>query len=214
MKFAVLSDFDGTITTINVMDTLYEMFGGPSTRFHMARWTRGEISTMEEVEQVFKTVKSTRREMEAFLRTVELDPGFKSMLAFCQKLDYPFAIVSDGLRWYIDYILDSHGVEEIKVYAGEIIFLERGFRFEYPWYDPAFPMRSTAKPAIVKDYQRRGFKVVFVGDGLSDVEAVEVADVVYAKDVLLREARERGIVVREFDELNDVYRDLRHLFTR
>jgi 2-hydroxy-3-keto-5-methylthiopentenyl-1-phosphate phosphatase len=75
-------------------------------------------------------------------------------------------------------------------------------------------MRSTAKPAIVKDYQRRGFKVVFVGDGLSDVEAVEVADVVYAKDVLLREARERGIVVREFDELNDVYRDLRHLFTR
>lgn len=208
MMYAVLSDFDGTITPINVMDTLYEMFGGPSTRFYMARWQRGEISTMEEVEQVFKTVKSTRHEMESFLRTVELDPGFKSLLAFCQEMDYPFAIVSDGLRWYIDYILNIHGVEELKIYAGEIIFLEKGFRFEYPWYDPVFPLRSTAKPSIVRDYQSKGYQVVFVGDGLSDIEAAEVADVVYAKDVLLREARERGIGVREFEELQDVHRGL------
>lgn len=208
MKYAILFDFDDTITTINVLDTLYEMFGGPSTRYHMERWRLGEISTMEELDQIFDTVKSTREEMEAFLRTVELDPGFKALLAFCQELDYPFAIVSDGLRWYIDFILNSHGVEGIKVYAGEIIFLEKGFRFEFPWYDPAFPLRSTAKPTIVKDYQSQGYEVVFVGDGLSDVEAAEVADVVYAKDVLLREARERGIGFREFEELQDVYRDL------
>ena len=76
MKYAILSDFDDTITTINVLDTLYEMFGGSSTHYHMERWRRGEISTMEELEQIFSTVKSTRYEMEALLRTVELDPGF------------------------------------------------------------------------------------------------------------------------------------------
>ena len=49
----ILSDFDGTITTINVLDSLYEEFGGPSYRFYMERWIRGEISTMEEIEQIF-----------------------------------------------------------------------------------------------------------------------------------------------------------------
>lgn len=206
--YALLTDFDGTVTTINVLDSLYEQFGGPSYRIHMERWNRGEISTMEEIEKVFSTVKASRQGMEAFLRTVNIDPGFKTLLGYCREKTYPFAIVSDGLRWYIDYVLNTHGIERINVYAGDIFFEEEDFRFEYPWFDPAFPLRSTAKPVIVKEYQRRGYRVIFVGDGLSDVEAAEIADVVYAKDVLLEISRERGIEAREFENLFDVYQDL------
>ena len=206
--YALLTDFDGTVTTINVLDSLYEHFAGPSYRIHMERWNRGEISTMEEIEKVFSTVKASRQRMEAFLRTVNIDPGFKPLLGYCREKTYPFAIVSDGLRWYIDYVLNTHGIERTNVYAGDIFFEEEGFRFEYPWFDPAFSLRSTAKPVIVKEYQRRGHRVIFVGDGLSDVEAAEIADVVYAKDVLLEISRERGIEAREFEDLFDVYQDL------
>ena len=206
--YALLTDFDGTVTTINVLDSLYEQFAGPSYRIHMERWNRGEISTMDEIEKVFSTVKASRQEMEAFLRTVNIDPGFKPLLGYCREKNYPFAIVSDGLRWYIDYVLNTHGIERTNVYAGDIFFEEEDFRFEYPWFDPAFPLRSTAKPVIVKEYQRRGHRVIFVGDGLSDVEAAEVADVVYAKDILLEVSRERGIEAREFEDLFDVYQDL------
>jgi len=206
--YALLTDFDGTVTTINVLDSLYEQFAGPSYRIHMERWNRGEISTMEEIEKIFSTVEASRQGMEAFLRTVNIDPGFKPLLGYCREKNYPFAIVSDGLRWYIDYVLNTHGIEKTNVYAGDIFFEEEGFRFEYPWFDPAFPLRSTAKPVIVKEYQRRGHRVIFVGDGLSDVEAAETADVVYAKDVLLEISRERGIEAREFEDLFDVYQDL------
>jgi len=163
---------------------------------------------MEEIEKIFSTVEASRQGMEAFLRTVNIDPGFKPLLGYCREKNYPFAIVSDGLRWYIDYVLNTHGIERTNVYAGDIFFEEEGFRFEYPWFDPAFPLRSTAKPVIVKEYQRRGHRVIFVGDGLSDVEAAEIADVVYAKDVLLEISRERGIEAREFEDLFDVYQDL------
>ena len=207
-NIAVLTDFDGTVTPQNVMDSLYTKFAGPSVRSIMQRWIRGEISTMEEVEGVFRTVTATRQEMEAYLQKFDIDPGFKPLKALCRERDYPFAIVSDGLRWYIDYILALYGVEGIKVYASDIFFMDIGYRFEYPWFDPAYPLRGVAKPMIVKDYQSKGYHVVFIGDGLSDVEAAGVADVVYAKDVLLEQARERGIEVREFRELNDVYRDL------
>ena len=94
------------------------------------------------------------------------------------------------------------------VFAGDISFTSDGFRFSFPWYDSAYPLRSTAKPLIVKDYQRQGYFVIFIGDGLTDVEAAEVADVVYAKDVLLSEAGERGIKVRQFETMHDIYRDL------
>lgn len=206
--YALLTDFDGTVTTINVLDSLYEHFAGPSYRIHMERWNRGEISTMEEIEKVFSTVRASRQGMETFLRTVNIDPGFKPLLGYCREKTYPFAIVSDGLRWYIDYVLNNHGIERTNVYAGDIFFEEEDFRFEYPWFDPAYPLRSTAKPVIVKEYQRRGHRVIFVGDGLSDVEAAEIADVVYAKDVLLEITRERGIEAREFEDLFDVYQDL------
>lgn len=207
-KKVILSDFDGTITTTNVLDSLYEEFGGLGFDQHMERWRRGEISTMQEIELIFSTIKATRREMEAFLRTVKLDPGFRSLLGHCRKQDIPFAVVSDGLRWYIDYILNFHDVGVPDVFAGDISFTPDGFRFSFPWYDSAYPLRSTAKPLIVKDFQRRGYSVIFIGDGLTDVEAAEVADVIYAKDVLLFEAEERGIEVRKFENMHDIYRDL------
>jgi len=205
---AILTDFDGTVTLINVLDTLYERFAAPGYQVYMNRWQRGEISTVEEIEQVFRTVSASRQEMETFLQTVELDPGFKSLHATCLERDYPLVIVSDGLRWYIEYVLEEHGIIGTRVYASEIFFQRDGYRFEYPWFDPAYPMRSTAKPLIIQDFQRRGYHVVFIGDGLSDLEAADTADIVYAKEVLLEKASQRGIKVRDYQDLCQVVQDL------
>lgn len=205
---AVLIDFDGTITQVNVLDSLYERFGGPGYRTYMELWNQARISTMEEIEQVFSTIKASRHEMENFLRTVDLSPGFKALLATCREKNYPLAIVSDGLRWYIEYVLDQHGITGVRVYASEIFFEMDRFGFEYPWFDPAYPLRSTAKPLIIQNYQQAGYHVVFVGDGLSDLEAAETADTVYAKDVLLQKAKLLGIDVREYQDLSQVVQDL------
>jgi 2,3-diketo-5-methylthio-1-phosphopentane phosphatase len=208
-KTAILSDFDGTITPTQVLNTIYEKFAAPSYKQTLARWDKGEISTMEEVETVFKTVTSSRQDIEVYLDTVELDPGFIALRQYCSDHGYLFAILSDGFCWYIDYILNKHNVNGTKVYASDIHFEENGFRFSYPWYDPSTPMRSTSKPTVVRDYQRRGYKVVFIGDGLSDQEVLGVADVVYAKDVLLKYAFEVGELVVQFEELVEVVEDLK-----
>ena len=116
---------------------------------------------MEEVETVFKTVTSSQQDIEVFLSTVDLDPGFIALRQYCAENEYSFAILSDGFCWYIDYILNRHGVNGTKVYAGDIHFEDNGFRFSYPWYDASTPMRCTSKPTIVRDYQSRGYRVVF-----------------------------------------------------
>ena len=211
-KIAVLSDFDGTITTNNVLNSLYGKFAPPSYRETLERWNRGEISTMEEIETVFATISASRVEMESFLDSVELDPGFPSLLNYCLEAGIKFVIVSDGLVWYIEYIMRHQEIQEVEeVYACEIHFDQGGYRFSYPWFDPSTPMRSVSKSTIVRDYQSWGYKVVFIGDGVSDFEAAQVADIVYARDVLLDYTKDHGIQAREFSNMGDIIGDLEKL---
>jgi 2,3-diketo-5-methylthio-1-phosphopentane phosphatase len=207
-KTVILSDFDGTLTPTQVLNTLYEKFADPSYKKTLRRWNRGEISTMEEVETVLATVTASKADMEEYLRTVELDPGFEALCQYCSRNNTPFAVVSDGFRWYIEYILRQHDLDGIKIFASDIFFEQDGIRFSYPWFDPMTPFRSTSKPKIVRDYQGEDYKVVFIGDGLSDQEVLGVADVVYAKGVLMEFAREKGIAARPFNRLIDVVQDL------
>ena len=207
-RTVILSDFDGTLTPTQVLNTLYEKFAAPSYKETLRRWDRGEISTMEEVETVLATVTASKAEMERYLGTVKLDPGFAALCQFCSRKNSPFAVVSDGFRWYIEYILKRHDLNGIKIFASEIAFEQDGFRFTYPWYDPETPFRATSKPRIVQDYQQEGYKVVFIGDGLSDQEVLGVADVIFAKGVLIDFAEERGISVLHFKTLEDVVKQM------
>ncbi|MFW6116779.1 MAG: phosphoserine phosphatase, partial [bacterium] len=56
--------------------------------------------------------------------------------------------------------------------------------------------------------QTRGYRVVFIGDGLSDVEVAGVADFLYAKERLLKHCREHDISAVPFRTLKDVVEDL------
>jgi 2,3-diketo-5-methylthio-1-phosphopentane phosphatase len=203
-RVAVLSDFDGTLTPSCTIDMLYGRFAAPSWVEVTQRWERGEIGTREELETNFPTMKASRAEMELALDAVTLDPEMPALLAFCQQRDYPFAIVSDGLTWYIDYILGRHGLHDITLYASHISFEPEGLRLSFPWYDPSSPLRGVGKAAIVRRYQQQGYRVAFIGDGLSDMEVVGVADVLYAKDGLLKYCREHGAEAIEYCTLSDV----------
>jgi 2-hydroxy-3-keto-5-methylthiopentenyl-1-phosphate phosphatase len=199
----VLCDFDGTLTPFIVTEYLYKIFAGCGLEF-AERWERGEISTMEEMESTFATVTASREEMESDLAKVDLVPGASNFISFCQERGYSFAIVSDGLKWYIEYILQQHGIEDIKIIAGQIHFQPDGFRFSYPWYDPEIPMRATSKPTIIRRYQERGSRVAFVGDGTSDYEVVGVADLIYARRQLAEYCQLKGIAAIEFTDFFDL----------
>jgi 2-hydroxy-3-keto-5-methylthiopentenyl-1-phosphate phosphatase len=200
---AILCDFDGTLTPFIVIDHLYKTFAQCGLEF-AERWEKGEISTMEEMESTFATVTASRKEMERELAKVDLVPGASNFISFCQERGYSFAIVSDGLQWYIEYILQQHGITDLKIIANQIHFKPDGFHFSYPWYDPEIPLRATSKPAIIRRYQGRGYRVVFVGDGASDYEVVGVADLIYARRKLAEYCRSKGVAAIAFTDFFDL----------
>lgn len=203
-EIVVLCDFDGTATPLSVIDELFHAFADPSWMELAAAWERREISTPQGIPHAFGTVTATRAEMEALLDSIPLDPALPDLIELCQRRSYGFAIVSDGLTWYIRHVLDRHGIGDVPIYANEIHFEPVGFRFSFPWYDACTPLRGTCKVAIIQRLQSEGAKVVLIGDGQTDSEAAEVADLVYAKDTLLKHCRERGIPALGFATLQDV----------
>jgi 2-hydroxy-3-keto-5-methylthiopentenyl-1-phosphate phosphatase len=210
-KIAVFSDFDGTLTCRNVLDWLYERFCGPNHRHFVDRWECGEISIREELEGCFATNVASRAEMESFLNRVQLRPGLPDLLNLCHDRAYAFAILSEGLVWYINYLLHSHNIFDVTVFANQIHFQENGYHFSFPWFDPQYPLRGTPKASIIRKHQAEGSKVIFIGDGLSDTEAAEAADFVFARDHLLKYTATHGIAATEFSSLFDITKHLKRM---
>lgn len=201
---AVLCDFDGTITIGGVLDLIYKRFADAGCWDLVESWIRGELTTPQEMEGCFSSIKASREEMEAVLDTVRIDPYFPEFVQYCRLKGYPLAVLSDGLQWYIRYILQQHGLDGLPIFANEITFSPHGVRIATPWYDEASPRRGVSKPTIIEKYKNEGFKVIFIGDGLSDLEAVTVADLVYARDELLEYCQVKGIPATGFSNMEEL----------
>jgi len=182
-----LCDFDGTITTSEALGTLYEKFAPPIM-------ANSEFNMRKQVVATFGAVTASKEEMEAVLDTIEVDPGFLAFLSYGKKKGYTFAIVSDGLEWYIRYILDRYDIHNIEIYANRIYFEPEGFRFEFPWFDEETPRRGVCKLKIARAYKERFDTLVFVGDGHSDVDVVEVADIIFARGWLAGYCYAKGML--------------------
>ena len=201
---AVLCDFDGTIVLRDTTAALYAQFGTETCHELSHRWLKREIGTMEEMLGCFSTMKASKGQLEAVLAAIPVDGAFPAFVDFCRGRADLFAILSDGLVWVIEHILERQGVHGLTVYANELHFETDGLRVSFPWHDPAAPMRGVCKPSIIRRYQARGYKVVYIGDGPTDLEVVGVADVLCARAELLHYCRERGIAAVGFTDLADL----------
>ena len=200
-KVIVLSDFDGTITTTNTMDFLYETFATCGLKY-VYEWEAGKLSTMEEERLSFNCIHASREEMEeAVVAHMIFDPQAGALVDYCRKQGYGFVVLSEGQTWYIQHLLARHEIMVDKVYGSEVNFLPDGtVSMDYPHFDARFPMRGTAKAAIIENYKNAGFFTIFIGDGKSDTDAVKAADKVYAKSHLLEYCLSHNIPVEGFED--------------
>lgn len=206
----ILCDFDGTLTETETMDIIYEQFAACGTKY-AERWVRAEISTLVEIVSSFRTITATRLVMEKRLADIELIPGAIEFVQACWQKKQTFAIVSDGLRWYIEFVLEQHGLWDLKIYTNEIFFQDGRFLFSWPWYHPSTPLRGTSKSNIIRMLQQHGEEVVFIGNGHSDTDVVGVADRIYARGFLAEYCENKGVTATVFTDFHDLIRYFPHL---
>jgi 2-hydroxy-3-keto-5-methylthiopentenyl-1-phosphate phosphatase len=202
-ELAMLCDFDGTITSIDTVGFLFRKFAAAGLEY-ARQMVRGEMDMREELRATFRTVSASKEEMEAALNRVEIDPGFVDFLEFGRAKGYTFAILSDGLDWYIKYILGRYGIDDIDIFANRIFFEEDGFRFEFPWFDEETHRRGVCKPKIARVYRERFNTLVFAGDGISDIDVIHEVDHVFTRGWLAGYCYAKGINNRGFFDWYDL----------
>jgi 2-hydroxy-3-keto-5-methylthiopentenyl-1-phosphate phosphatase len=213
-KPVVFSDFDGTITCLDVTDEILEKYADPAWREVEARWLRGDIGSRECFERQAALVRATVEQLNALIDAIPLDPDFPEFYRVLKARQVPFYIVSDSFDYVIRRVMKRVGADG-ELQNGHHLFstgLELGdgrMRAVFPNSNHGCTHNcATCKPAIIRKVRKKQQPVIYIGDGLSDRFAVEVADVVFAKNELLAYCRERGMACRPFETFSDVQKEL------
>ena len=198
---AVLTDFDDTAAVQNVAELLLNRFGAPDWMDVRQRFRDGHIELKEYQEITFRSIRADRATMQAYVKEhASLRPYFKEVWGFCQANGFPMAVVSQGLDFYIQALLDKEGLGRVPIYAVNTEFQNGEISYQYEYNYPGKEPEGNSKGFVVKSFQQRGCHVFFAGDGRSDLEAAQVADTVFAHSTLAKFCDDEGIPYNRFQD--------------
>ncbi|MBC8279782.1 MAG: MtnX-like HAD-IB family phosphatase [Chloroflexi bacterium] len=197
----VLTDFDDTAAAQNVAEMLLNQFGDPDWKDVRQRFRDGHISLKEYQEITFRDINADRATMQAYVKDhANLRPFFKELWGFCQSNGIPMAVVSQGLDFYIQAVLDREGVGQVPVYAVDTTFEGGEIAYYYNHTVPGRESVGNSKGFVVESFQQEGAYVFFAGDGHSDLEAARVANVTFAHRNLANFCDDEKIPYQPFED--------------
>ena len=165
------------------------------------RFRDGHIELKEYQEITFRSIQADRATMQAYVKEhASLRPYFQEVWGFCQANGFPMAVVSQGLDFYIQALLDKEGLGRVPIYAVNTEFQNGEISYQYEYNDPGKEREGNSKGFVVKSFQQRGCHVFFAGDGRSDLEAAQVADTVFAHSTLAKFCDDEGIPYNHFQD--------------
>ena len=215
MKIAVQLDFDGTITEEDVSFLLLDTYVGSEWRDMLTEYMEGRIPVGTFNKRVFGMMKADRQTMLDLVFNsdrVKVRPGFRELLDYCSRRGFKVIIVSNGLDFYIEAILEDMGISGIDVYAAQSRFNSDGMTVKYVGPD-GYEMEAGFKEAYTGLLEKKGYSIVYVGNGISDIFSSRRAVKVFATGDLLERCREEKLECTPFNDFYDVASGLETLST-
>ena len=213
MKIAIQFDFDGTITQEDVSFLLLDEYVGHKWRDYLEEYMEGRIPVGTFNKKVFGMMKADRQTMTELVLNSEkviIRPGFLEILDYCYQKDYKAVIVSNGLTFYIDAILENLGVDGIEVHAAENEFNPEGMEVRYVGPD-GNEIETCYKEAYTESLQKRGYDVIYIGNGNSDIYPAKRSIHTFATGDLLEKCHEEDLDCIPFHDFFDVISGLKTL---
>jgi 2,3-diketo-5-methylthio-1-phosphopentane phosphatase len=202
----VCLDFDGTVTQADVLDDLVARFAvDDSWKTVEAQWQAGQIGSYECLRQEFSLLRITPDQLDKFLDGVRLDPGVGRLFQLFVDYGVPVTILSDGVDCFIRKILERSGIRNVAVRANAMI--QRGDRLELlcPHRDAACQVAAAhCKCHSARDLHQSGRRVIYIGDGRSDLCPARKVDLIFAKGTLAAHLALEGVPFIPFATLGEV----------
>ena len=208
--WAIVCDFDGTVTTRDLGDQVAIHFG-PDGHWRRAEdeYRQGTFPFSELIRRIFAPITATPEAIAAFARSrAVLRDGFVEFLATCREAGRPFVLASAGLDVYIEPVLERLP----PALRGHVLVRANAARCSDQGLEVRFHGEGArdcghcgfCKGTVVRELQAAGHRVALVGDGSADRCAADAADLVFARRSLAGYCGARGIPFRPFETFADV----------
>jgi len=208
VKTLVQCDFDGTITEEDVSFLLLDTFANGDWRQLLTEYRQGGMSIGYFNTKAYTMVKADRQTLLKFVRgKVKIRAGFRELLACCRRKGFRFVIVSNGLVFYIEAILRDIGIDNIDILAAQTNFGPEGIEAKYIGPE-GNQLQDGFKEAYTRSFLSRDYRVVYIGNGISDTSPAKQAHHIFATGELLTYCKETNLNCTSFADLNDVVRSL------
>jgi len=211
MKTLIQSDFDGTITEEDASFFLLDKFAQGDWRGLFQQYREHKISVGEFNTRAFAMVKEDKHTLlQALEGNVKVRAGFHELVNHCREEGFSFVIVSNGLDFYIRAVLEESGLTEIEAHAAQASFHPTGMKVRYVGPNGK-TVEDGFKDAYIESFLGLGFRVIYMGNGDSDIAPAKQAHRVFATGDLLAYSRENNLNCKPFTDFREVVRDLEQM---
>jgi 2-hydroxy-3-keto-5-methylthiopentenyl-1-phosphate phosphatase len=211
VKTLVQCDFDGTVTEKDISFFLLDAFAQEDWRRLLRKYKEHKISVGEFNTKAFAMVKDDKPTLlEALKGEVKVRAGLRELVNYCRKRGFRLVIVSNGLDFYIEAILKDIGLKNIEMHAAQASFHPEGMEVHYVGPDGQ-RLEDDVKEAYIKSFLKLGYRVIYIGNGDSDVAPAKYAHHIFATGDLLAYCRESNLNYKPFENFMDVVKDLEQM---
>ncbi len=208
MKTLVQCDFDGTVTEEDASFFLLDAFAQGDWRRLLRDYRGHRISVGEFTTRAFAMVKADRYTLlKALKGEVKVRAGFHELVNYCLKRGFRLVIVSNGLDFYIRAVLKDLELRNIEMHAAQASFYPEGMKVHYVGPDGK-RLEDGFKEAYTQSFLKLGYRVIYVGNGDSDIAPAKYAHYVFATGDLLAYCRENNLKYKPFETFRDVVGEL------
>lgn len=199
----ILSDFDGTISTLDTGLAVIEALDLAEAWEVEYQWRRGEISSMECLRRQWGMLNLTPEQLYELVDGLTIDPHFPRFVELVRERQAALVLLSDGLDFYIDRMLADIGLRtisghatpaadnEIRLFANHARVTPAGIEIEFPYRSECARCGNCKTAHLFR--LRRGYeRTIYLGDGHSDLCVARFADLVFACDALAEDFRQSG----------------------
>lgn len=206
----IYCDFDGTITKNDVwLNSLGKFITDKRSLNELCyEFNSGKIGTREVNEKHLSLVENFSFELfNSYLDEEVIDEYFRDFSLFCKLKNIPLTILSSGLDYYIDYILQRENLD-IKYFSSSLVWTDKSKKIScsYEFTDEYCRSCDTCKRNLLinntNDFENE--ISVYIGDGVSDYCVSNYSDIVFAKGKLASYCWKNNITYFDYNNFSDV----------
>lgn len=203
-----ISDFDGTITDDDFFAYTAKAYFDERALKPWREYLAGQKTHFEALREMFAQIRAKTDDLNALIDGIRLDPDLDAVWELCVEKGIKLFVCSAGNDYYIRRLLGNrlqkYGVTLISnkgEYSPETGLVMTAPDKNAPYYDAEV---GISKYKLAKSQKDAGRFVIFAGDGPPDLAPARIADVVFARKLLLKKCLEDGIKTQKFNGFKDI----------